>query len=167
MILESPPAAHIPPSDIEEALLNEAYLGLLIALAARHYANTAPSGMPFALAFVAIPLVVHEPTRALLPGRTNARFGKWVEANPFIRSRTAEHAVALTPFVQRAIRYSLRSGALTLDGETLKSSIPLRRHAALATADARDAGKQAAFVGRWFAAVGDVPAIFRLIGLSP
>lgn len=155
-------------SEPEEALFNEAYLGLLIALAARHYRDkSSGAAMPWELAFIVIPLVVHRSVRAQLPGSTAARLSNWIAGQPVLYAGFGQRAVSLTPFVRRALRYALRSNAITISDGGIQSQIAARKHTALASADAQDAGKQAAFLGRWFATIGDVPAIFAQLGVMP
>jgi hypothetical protein len=155
-------------SEPEEALFNEAYLGLLIALAARHYEDkSSGAAMPWALAFIVVPLVVHRSIREELPGSTAARLSNWISSQPVVYAGFAQRAVALTPFVRRGLRYALRSQAITISDGGIRSRIAVRKYTGLASADAQDAGRQAAFLGRWFASIGDVPAIFGQLGVMP
>lgn len=94
-----------PASDPEVALFNDAYMAVLIALAARSYgerANGRP--MPWMLAFIVIPLIVHRAVREQLPGSTAARFSKWIASQPLLHAGFPERAQALTPYVRRGLR---------------------------------------------------------------
>jgi hypothetical protein len=156
------------PSNPEAALFNEAYVAILIALAARHYREkTSGRGLPWTLAFLVIPLVVHRSTRERLPGTTVARFSNWISSQPLLHASFADQAVALAPYVRRGLRYGLRSGVISLDGDVINSRVALQKYTSLSSADGQDAGRHAAFLGRWFAVIEDVPAVFRQLGVMP
>jgi hypothetical protein len=155
-------------SDPEDALFNEAYLGLLIALAARHYQDkSSGAAMPWMLAFIAVPLVVHRSVREQLPGSTAARLSNWIAGQPVVYAGFPQRALALTPFVRRGIRYAVRSQVIKISDGGIQSRIAATRYTKFISADAQEAGRQAAFLGRWFAKIGDVPAIFSQLGVMP
>lgn len=155
-------------SDPEEALFNEAYLGLLIALAARHYQDrSSGAAMPWVLAFIVVPLVVHRSVREQLPGSTAARLSNWISSQPVVYAGFGQRAVSLTPFVRRGIRYAVRSQVITISDGGIRSRIAAQKYTVMVSIDAQEAGRQAAFLGRWFAKIGDVPAIFSQLGVMP
>jgi hypothetical protein len=155
-------------SEPEVALFNDAFVAVLIGLAARNYSQrSGGKPMPWLLAFIVVPLVVAEPTRKRLPKSTAARFATWIAYQPLLHAEFPDRAVALTPRVRSALRYGLRSGALFIDRDGIRSTLGARRFDALRTHEAVEAGRQAAFLGRWFAVVEDVPSIFRQLGVTP
>jgi hypothetical protein len=156
------------PSDPEQALFNDAYIAVLLGLAARNYSDRAGGRpMPWVLAFIVIPLVVHRSVRDRLPATTVARFSRWIASEPLLHADFPERAASLVPYVRRGLRYGLRSGAIEIVDEGLRSALSPRRFTALGSADAQEAGRQAAFLGRWFAVIDDLPAIFRQLGVTP
>lgn len=151
----------------ERALFNDAFLGMLVAVAARHYEKkSGGEPMPWPLAFIVVPLVVHSYFREQLPGTTAARFSTWIADRPILHASFPDRAVALTPFVKRGLRYGLRGRILQLEDGAIRSRIPLGRYESLASSEAKDAAHQAAFLGRWFAVTRDVSAIYRQFGLT-
>jgi hypothetical protein len=157
-----------PASDPEVALFNDAYMAVLIALAARSYSERASGHpMPWTLAFIVVPLVAHRAVREQLPGSTAARFSKWIVSQPLLHAGFPERAQALTPYVRRGFRYGLRSGTIKIVDGGVCSTLSTRRFSALGSRDAQEAGKQANFLGRWFAVIEDVPSIFRQLGVTP
>src|SRR5262249_52814281 len=105
--------------------------------------------------------------RSRLPRRTTARFSTWIRSEPLLHADFAERAAAFTPSVQSALRYGIRSGRLIIEGEGIRSRLSSQRFKALPTFEASEAGRQAAFLGRWFAVVHDVPSVFRQLGVTP
>ncbi len=51
----------------EANLLNLAFGAVLLAETVAHYDNKAHQGLPFALAFLVLPIILHEKTRRSLP----------------------------------------------------------------------------------------------------
>jgi hypothetical protein len=168
-VSETGAADRPPTSDPELALFNDAYIAVLIALAARSYSERSNGRrMPWMLAFIVVPLVAHRVVREQLPGTTRARLTKWIASQPLLHAEFPARAQALTPYVRRGLRYGLRSGTIEIDDEGgVRSTLSTRRFSALVSIDAQEAGKQANFLGRWFAVIEDVPSIFRQLGVSP
>jgi len=61
----------------EAALFNPAFCGELIARTVAGYQEARAAALPLALAFVVLPLTLHEPTRRILPGRSNTMLLTW------------------------------------------------------------------------------------------
>jgi hypothetical protein len=156
-------------SDPEVALFNDAFLSVLIALAATSYSEKSDNDqpMPWLLAFLVVPLVATESTRSRLPRNTRARFSTWISGEPLLHADFAERAAAFTPRVQSALRYGLRAGTLVVEGEGIRSRLRAKHYQRLGTREAVEAGHGAAFLGRWFAVVQDLPSIFRQLGVTP
>jgi hypothetical protein len=67
---------------IEEAnLFNPAFCATLLAKAVDEYAKKAGRQFPFALAFLILPIVLHQGTRAALPGSTITSLLPWIQEN--------------------------------------------------------------------------------------
>lgn len=155
-------------SEPEVALFNDAFLAVLIGLAARNYSDKADGKpMPWLLSFVAVPLVATKAARVRLPKRTTARFATWIDNEPVLHADFAERAAAFAPRVRSALRYGLRSGTLKIEADGIRSNLSAQRFEALRTSESVEAGRKAAFVGRWFAVIEDVPSIFRQLGVAP
>lgn len=155
-------------SDPEIALFNDAFLAVLIGLAARNYSDKSKGKpMPWLLSFIVVPLVATEAARSRLPKKTTARFSTWIRSEPLLHADFAERATAFAPRVQSALRYGLRSGRLVIEADGIQSRLSSQRFKALPTLEASEAGRQAAFLGRWFAVIHDVPAVFRQLGVTP
>src|SRR4051812_8891000 len=100
----------------EEAnLLNPAFCGLIIAQAVEDYVRAIPAGMPFALAFLVLPIVLHKPTRDALPQRTTKAISSWLEENEEYRATFPERAKTLSPYVREALLYDLMHDRLRLN----------------------------------------------------
>lgn len=156
----------------EEAnLLNPAFCALILAQAVEDYVKDFTDGMPFALAFVVLPIVLHKPTREALPQRTSKALSSWLDENEDHRATFAERARALSPFVQEALLYSLVHERLRLTDEGLllvgKKTRGFAAYLTAATEEVKDCLNKAQFVGRWISSAGNVPTILALWGVRP
>jgi hypothetical protein len=156
----------------EEAnLLNPAFCALIIALAVEDYVKDSPDGMPFSLAFLILPIVLHKPTRDALPQRTTRALSSWLDEHEEHRATFAERARALSPHVREALLYDLVHERLKLNDPGLllvgKKTRGFAGYLATATEEVKDCLSKAQFVGRWMSSAGTVPTIFALWGVRP
>lgn len=149
------------------ALLNPAFVALLLSHAARQHHDQAEKAMAWQLAFLVPPLVLHEPTRRGLPRSVSTSLLTWVQREPLLRAGFPQRARALTPTVREALRFGVRVRALHFEESGLLASRPPRSPPADATAELRDCVARARLVGRWFAALGDPATIMLILGVSP
>jgi hypothetical protein len=152
----------------EEAFLfNPAFLATLLAAAAADHERSTGSGLRWSLAFLVPSLVLFGDTREELPPNTNARLVNWISSHPAVRARLAARAPLLAPFIREAARLGLRTGTLTFTGDRLRSSTAAATLRAGTSGEAAQCVERAAFLGRWFASVADVPSIYGLLGVRP
>lgn len=145
-------------------LLNPGVIAAIIAAAAVEYERRDGLPMPFELAFLVVPLVLHRDTRSALPARVNSHLAKWVTSNPVLAAGFGARAKALTEPVREGIRFGLRQGALELDGANIIGH-PLRGRPAAIGDIAQVIGK-ATFVGRWFTRIESSATAFALLGVE-
>jgi hypothetical protein len=155
----------------EAALLNPAFCAALIEMSARDYAAEARRPLPFSLAFLVLPIVLHKSTRDLLPKRKDSSLTVWIENNSSARIGFGERVIALAPVVREAILFGVKNGRLDVDGEGSLGPVSAAsgQHGS-AFADTTESGQcklKAAFVGRWFATGGSPATIMALWGISP
>lgn len=149
------------------ALLNPAFVALLLAHAARQHQDQAGVAMAWPLAFLVPPLVLHEPTRRRLPRAVSTNLLTWVQREPVLRAGVPERAVALTPTVREALRFGVRLGALRFEGPTLVAPQSPGSPPTDASAEVRECIARARLLGRWFATLGDPATIMLMLGVSP
>src|SRR5262249_40092974 len=115
------------PSEVAN-LLNPAYCGLLLREAMQGYESETPEGMPFALAFLILPVVLHEPTRLLLPGKTTTSLHAWLQERPNARIGFAERAREMVLHTREALLLLAARGAVRFsEGGTVLASGKLSR----------------------------------------
>jgi ABC-three component (ABC-3C) system Middle Component 3 len=94
-------------------LLNPAFCGHVIYGCAEAHESEADKPMPYALAFLVLPLVLHSETRSTMKANTR-HFEVWLSVNPEIKVGLATRARSLVPFARETLGFLQRSGTLTI-----------------------------------------------------
>jgi hypothetical protein len=151
-----------------DALYNAAFMALILAQAAAGHQARADSGLPFSLAFLVAPIVLHGPTRQVLPRQARSKMALWLEEHPVQRAGLGRRAASLVSPVRAGIRYGLRSGVLALNDATLTATKPkVTSDEIILSAEVDDILKRAEYVGGWFALAGSASGIYALWRVKP
>ncbi|MEV0047675.1 three component ABC system middle component [Nocardia rhamnosiphila] len=145
-------------------LLNPALVAAIIATAAIEYDRRDGRSMPFELAFLVAPLVLHRDTRRALPVRIDSHLAKWVTDHEVLAAGFGARAKALVDPVREGMRFGLRHGAIYLDGADISGRLRSRRPAHIG--DIREIANKAGFVGRWFTQLESPATAFALLGVE-
>ena len=165
-----------PERPVELAnLLNPAFCGFLIRSAAASYTETKPECMPFALAFLILPLVLHRSTRDTLPTAVRTTLIAWLEANPEARVEFDARVRSLAPFTRESVMFLMQRGLLSFaaDGVLRPGDAAFVGSQAAVNRVARGSEETAAcvnkaqLVGRWLAQSGDAATVDALFGIRP
>lgn len=150
--------------------LNPAFCAELIARTVAEYQKARKAPLSMATAFLVLPLTLHKPTRAALPGRANTAFASWVATNNPLLAELPGRVNRLRPVSREALLFSIRYGinALT-DGGLVSGLRPIKLAArpAPTTDDVNDACAAAALLGRWFGAQASESAVLQGFGVAP
>lgn len=147
---------------VEATLLNPALLAVLLAAAAEDY-DTPTAGMPWPLAFLVLPLVLHRPTRDALPRDTRTHLSTWIRREPVLRAGFPERAAAMVPRTREGLRFGLRAGVLGIDGANLIGHLTSEPP----PGELRQLIRSARLVGRWLAKSDQPSTPFALLGVAP
>lgn len=147
-------------------LLNPAFLAVIVAEAATGYEAETGRPLPFALAFVTVPIVLHEPTREALPTIATSMY-TWLDRHPQARVHIPPLAQQFVRFTREAIRFGVRGGALQFAAGGALAAVALAppKHKA-ETGEVRRCRERARFTGRWLARAGDPGTVLASWGLS-
>lgn len=145
-------------------MLNPALLAAVTAGAASEYQRRAGDPMPFPLAFIVAPLVLHRGTRAVMPKRVDSHMSKWVIDYPVVVEGFGARARAMVQPVREGIRFGIRTGALILEGDGL---VGRTRGTPAKVGDITDIMARAGFSGRWFTQSDSPATVFALFGVEP
>lgn len=162
-----------PKRVVEEAnLFNPAFCSVLLAKAAEQFTKKTQEPLPFALAFLVLPVVLHRNTRAALPGSTITSLLSWVQEHREQLVNFAGRVQASRAITREAILFGTQYETLTIaesGGIVIGShrQAPTEKRTGLFTEEARDCVDRAGFLGRWFAAAGTPATIYSAWGIVP
>jgi hypothetical protein len=158
---------------IEEAnLFNPAFCATVLAKAADEFTKKAKRPLPFAVAFLVLPVVLHRGTRMVLPGSTVTSLLPWIQENRAELVDFALRVQRLRGITREALLFGVQHQTLEITGKgdvTIGASrqSATDRRTGLFTDEARECVDRAGFIGRWFAAAGTTATIFAAWGVAP
>jgi len=151
-------------------LLNPAFCGEVLRLNIQAYSNINSQGMPFALLYLVLPIVLHSKTRAVIVVQ-NRQLHIWLKDHPELKINFAERVRDLVPITRESIMFMLQLNALSLDdmGDVHALAGPRRRQSSVVAADAEVLAcyRAAGVVGRWFARAGTPASVYAMWGIRP
>lgn len=151
-------------------LFNPAFCCATLAATIVSYQQEAGLGLPFPLAFIAIPVLLHKQTRNALPFNTRTSLAAWLEEHPFAKVQFYERAISVKPFVREAILFGIRDNKLHFQSGTLLSSISNGKVKAFlqkTEGEARECIMRARLLGKWFALAGSPETVMGLWEIQP
>lgn len=150
---------------------NPAFCGWLLREAVEGYAAVTATGLPFPMAFLVLPVVLHRPTRELLPRSAVTGLHPWLREHPEARIGLAERASHLGSITRESLLFLAAHGLVTLtDDATLVVSGNLGRGKApilRGSEQVKECVAKARMVGGWFAGGGDAATVFQMWGVRP
>ncbi|MCO1348080.1 DUF6521 family protein [Burkholderia vietnamiensis] len=155
------------PSDVAN-LFNPAYCAALLNRVAAGYQSTTDGGLPYALAFIALPLMLHSSSTSLLPRSANSRMHSWLLNTPEVVFGFDQRARSMAPFAREAIAFGIQNKVITYvagarlvpaDSKGIRQWQKMPENALIC--------KQAQLLGKLLSQVKDVPTVFSLFGVRP
>ena len=149
-------------------LLNPAFCALLLQDAAHGYQASSGQGLPYALAYLVLPIVLYPPARQALPKSTAAILTAWVQEHPALQFQVATRTLWMVLYAREAVLFGLQhhllgvddNGGLVAEGRRAQSLFPAESEP--------DACRRAAgLIGRWFGKTPDPSQVLKMWGLRP
>lgn len=156
----------------EEAyLLNPAFCSITLAAAIWGYTSVKKEGLPFPLAFMFLPIVLHKSTRESLPPSIRTSLAAWLQENPNARILFYERLMSLKPYTKEALHFGIlkerivhRNGGLL---ETTLSNSDITRIIQRLADEVRECVLRSRFVGKWLASAGTTHTVMTFWGVRP
>jgi hypothetical protein len=150
-------------------LLNPAFIAVLLHSTFEGFQSVNYNGMPYTITFLSLPLVLHKPTRDILPRTTATKLTNWIHNEPFILVGYYERTRHLVPYIKEGMVYGLKTElfSVTEEGNYISKQWPTRSLRWPAASEPVICRKKAEFVGRWLAAAGDVHTVYSIFGVQP
>jgi hypothetical protein len=158
-----------PPE--ERALLNPSFCSCLLWQAATGYEAAAQAPLPFDVAFLVLPIVLHRETRESLPRAARTSLAVWIDSNPLVRSLVADRAQMLVPFTKEAMIFGGTHDLFDFAGIAVRPNPQWKKPIAAdlrnSTDEVRDCAKRAEFLGKWLAGSGSSGTVMAMFGVRP
>ncbi|MGE4442398.1 MAG: three component ABC system middle component [Desulfomicrobium sp.] len=152
------------------ALLNPAFCGYLLSIGLIEYTNNIEEGAPYLFPFIQLPLVLHKPTRDILPRSSRTSFSAWITGTNTAAAKVgfAERARRVSPYAKEALVFSLQHKRITVtdDGLLRVPSAPPKSYRN-ATREINECVRAAILCGKWFSMIGDFKTAMALLGVKP
>lgn len=146
-------------------MLNPALLASLITAAAGEYHRAAGDPMPWPLAFLVAPMVLHRRTRNALPRTTRTHLANWLASHPVEHAGFARRVHALADVVREGLRFGLAHSMLSIDDQgRVLGTVNARP---LSSTETRALINKAGFVGKWLAKLDEPATAFILLNVKP
>lgn len=150
------------------ALFNPAYCAAILHRLCSGYQFGGASGIPYALPFLALPIVLHEASAERLPPSTRSRLHSWLLDNPEILIGFADRARSLAPFVRDAISFALKYQIIQLvESDRLAASKSTQVAKWEKQPYNSATAKRAVILGKLLSQINEVPTVFTLFGVRP
>lgn len=156
-------------SEVEHHL-NPAFCGALLMSAIKAYQGEKESRLPLLLAYLVLPIVLHGPSRAIMPRDKRTHFHLWITRYPQIRVGLPERCRALLPFTSDGIEYLLHHRIISFKGTailTCETVAKPEQKLTSASEDTKLCFKAARLIGNWFGASYSVSRIYFMLGVRP
>lgn len=149
-------------------LFNPAFCGLVVARAVTEFEKESPSGMPYSLSLLVLPLCLHKETRDILAHNKRSYFLKVVENNPQVLVGFGKRGSDLMPFTQEALGLLTNLGCLEISADAkLKIRHRSVRQATTGTEETKLCQDVARYIGRHFSRISDRATIYSSLGVRP
>jgi hypothetical protein len=159
------------PQDVAN-LLNPSFDGFLVYKAVAGFQREADDGMPFELAFLVLPFVLHAKTRNRLPSKVTTHLATWLQEQRDVLLGFGERTADLVAYTQEAIRFLTDHELVTVHENARIHTGPDKYNRGVgpytqSTDEIAHCVRAATSVGRWLALSGNSTTIFALLGIKP
>lgn len=152
-------------------LLNPAFVATVIGHAATGYAEHGDQGLPFTLAFIVPPLLLHKDTRDILPKVITSKLPDWAHKSSAELAFLPDHARELQPAVRHAILLGVHFDIIRFDDEArMRTSSQFNPKSAQneleKSGEIGEIMKKSHFIGRWLSVSGNQPTVLSILGIG-
>lgn len=149
-------------------LLNPAFCGLVLRNVVAGYRKEGGLEVDLALLFIALPLVLHAPSRRALPGTVSTRLHTWIESHADLKVGMAERTRSLVSYTKEALAFGCQHGLLHITSTGgVAATTDKKTKAPLPTEEASAIVSAGYFAGRWLQPAGDSATVYTMFGLRP
>lgn len=147
-------------------LLNPAFCGEVIRRCIFAYQKINPSGFPFQLAFLILPIILNKNIRESLPKSSGKNFVAWIEEHQIIKKDLPNIIKNIVPYSQESIMFLMMYGIIKINENGNFVANP-PKEAISEENEVAECYKKAKILGKLFAKAGTSQSIFIYLGIKP
>jgi hypothetical protein len=151
--------------------LNPPFCCVTITSACAGYRETSNQPLPFALAFMVLPIVLHQQTRKSLPRTIRTSLPGWIQKHAEARIGFPERLIPLRAYTREALQYGLTFEWIAMgdsgDIRCATTNAVVNRAIRLLDGDAQECVSRARFLGKWFGSGISTATTMALWGIRP
>lgn len=152
-------------------LLNPAFCTLVITSSILGYYDVNNKDMPLPIAYMILPLILHDHSRKSLPERTNRSLPSWLSENMSIRMLFSERLLSLKPFTDESLLFGLSHKWLMFSDEgnikSIKKKSEMKNILSQNIGNLNVFVERSNFLGRWFGKIDAPQTLMALWGIRP
>jgi len=149
-------------------LFNPAFCGLVLFRAMQGYEEEDPSGMPFSLSLLVLPLCLHKDSREIIAASSRSYLLKITEKNPQVQVGFAARASTMLPYTFEGFGLLMERRCMSVsDDGRLQTVSDKVRKSATGTDETKSCQRVARFVGKEFARIADRVTVYTTFGIRP
>ena len=150
-------------------LLNPAFCGEILRIGIKAYQKETGKGLPFALAFLFLPLLLHKETREKFPKKVSKNFYEWIEENAIVKIFIGQRIKELVPYTREGIQFLIYYEAINIDNYARLETISYQKKQLNYKNDneIKEIYTKAKMLGKWFSRIGDIHTIYTILGIRP
>ncbi|MGO9273217.1 MAG: three component ABC system middle component [Terriglobia bacterium] len=156
------------PTEIAH-LLNPAFCALILVHSVRGFIEETAAGLPYPLAFLVLPVVLHKPTREALPASIATKMHPWLENHQEVQVGFADRCASVVGHTREAIVFAVARNLLRISNDARIEAPEQRLRRPRWPSDSEPAVclDKARFVGRWMANAGQTATLYAMWGIRP
>jgi Family of unknown function (DUF6521) len=150
------------------ALLNPAFIALLLVRAVRSYVREADTGMPYVYAPIIVTISLYPAARETLSMNVSTQFATWIDRVSQIQVLLEEKIVDMVPIVNEGLLFALVHKVLRVESGTLiPGDVGPANVIRGDTGDMELTQRAAAYLGRWLVRAGNPSTVCAMLGVTP
>ncbi|MGW5194988.1 three component ABC system middle component [Kribbella sp. NPDC004138] len=150
------------------ALLNPAFIALLLRRAVEGHMEASATPMPLVLAYPVSGIALYPPAREALTNVITTNLTSWISRHPRLRAELPPRMTSLVPFVNEGLLFGLRMDIVTLgDAALMLGGCGPHKSVRGGSSEVVAAQRASKYLGRWFSQAGDPATVLALLGVRP
>ncbi len=163
IVLERPPEI--------SNLFNDAFSARVLRASIKAYQEEVKYGMPFALTFLVLPIVLYKPLRRSLPRDVRTKMHIWLRENQPAKIQFPARTRSLVSITKESLMFGIHQSVINLgeNADFTSTTKQFRKRSAtnLDTEEVKEIERRAQFLGKWFAKAGSVSSIYMMWSIRP